>query len=238
MLGVILHQTLNLIIMKKIALKFGLFSMVALGLVSCKNEEKELADKRIAALESYVDSLKAVTSADLESNWDQIATDFDRKTTEANDALAKLNEDVKAKSQEQINAASTKYNEVKASVVASMETKKVAASPKQMLRDRFFGAGKIGDDMSFAWVNKDNILNVYETFFQAYKDNKGDFSREDYDEVKLMYEALDSRKNTVEKEGLSSEDNGKIAAIKLKFAPMFKINRISAKAEETAEAKK
>lgn len=224
--------------MKKIALKFGVFSMVALGLVSCKNEEKEMADKRISSLESYVDSLKAVTASDLEANWDQIAMDFDRKTAEANESLAKLNEDVKAKSQEQINAASMKYNEVKASVVTSMETKKVASSPKQMLRDRLFGAGKIGDDMSFAWVNKDNILNVYETFFQAYKDNKENFTREDYDEVKLMYEALDSRKNTVEKEGLSSEDNGKIAGIKLKFAPMFKINRIGAKADETAEAKK
>jgi hypothetical protein len=224
--------------MKKIALKFGLFSMVALGLVSCKNEEKELADKRIASLESYVDSLKAVNAADLETNWDQIATDFDRKTAEANDALAKLNEDVKVKSQEQITLATSKYEEVKSSVVASMETKKVAANPKQMLRDRFFGAGKVGEDMSFAWVNKDNILNVYETFFQAYKDNKSNFSREDYDEVKLMYEALDSRKNTVEKEGLSSEDNGKIAGIKLKFAPMFKVNRIGAKAEETADAKK
>lgn len=224
--------------MKKIALKFGLFSMIALGLVSCKNEEKELADKRIASLESYVDSLKAVNAADLETNWDQIATDFDRKTAEANDALAKLNEDVKVKSQEQITLATSKYEEVKSSVVASMETKKVAANPKQMLRDRFFGAGKVGEDMSFAWVNKDNILNVYETFFQAYKDNKSNFSREDYDEVKLMYEALDSRKNTVEKEGLSSEDNGKIAGIKLKFAPMFKVNRIGAKAEETADAKK
>lgn len=212
--------------------------MVALGLVSCKNEEKELADKRIASLESYVDSLKAVNAADLETNWDQIATDFDRKTAEANDALAKLNEDVKVKSQEQITLATSKYEEVKSSVVASMETKKVAANPKQMLRDRFFGAGKVGEDMSFAWVNKDNILNVYETFFQAYKDNKSNFSREDYDEVKLMYEALDSRKNTVEKEGLSSEDNGKIAGIKLKFAPMFKVNRIGAKAEETADAKK
>ncbi len=223
--------------MKKIALKFGIFSMLALGLVSCKNEEKEMADKRIAALETYVDSLKTVAAADLETNWDAIAVEYDRKTAEANESLAKLGEDVKAKSQEQVNAASTKYNEVKTSVVASMEAKKVPANPNQMLRDRFFGAGKVGEDMNFAWVNKDNILNVYETFFQAYKDNKGDFSREDYDEVKLMYEALDSRKNTVEKEGLSSDDNGKIAGIKLKFAPMFKVNRIGAKARETAAAK-
>ena len=227
----------TIIIMKKIALKFGIFSMVALGLVSCKNEEKEMADKRISSLESYVDSLKAVSAADLETNWDQISIDYDRKTTEANDAVAKLNEDVKAVSQEKLNSASMKYNEVKATVTESMEAKKVVVNPNQMLRDRFFGAGKIGEDMNFSWVNKDNILNTYETFFQAYKDNKSNFSREDYDEVKLMYEALDSRKNTVEKEGLSSEDNGKIASIKFKFAPMFKINRIGAKARENEEAK-
>jgi hypothetical protein len=70
-----------------------------------------------------------------------------------------------------------------------------------------------------------------------YKANKGNFSREDYDEVKLIYEALDSRKNTVEKEGLSSSDNMKVASIKFKFAPMFKVNRIGAKARENEEAK-
>jgi hypothetical protein len=123
-----------------------------------------------------------------------------------------------------------------------METKKAATisakpNPSQLLRDRLFGAGKIGDDMSFAWVNKDNILKTYETFFQSYKDNKEDFSREDYDEIKLMYEALDSRKNTVEKEGLTSDDNSSIASIKLKFGPMFKLNRMGAKSRETAEAK-
>jgi hypothetical protein len=52
-----------------------------------------------------------------------------------------------------------------------------------------------------------------------------------------MYEALDSRKNTVEKEGLSSADNGDIASIKFKFAPMFKVNRIGAKSREMEEAK-
>ena len=44
--------------------------------------------------------------------------------------------------------------------------------------------------------------------------------REDWDEIKLLYEALDSRKNTVEKQGLTSKDNMKIAGLKLKFAPM------------------
>lgn len=220
--------------------KMGLFSMIVLGMTSCKNEEKEMADKRISELESYVDSLNAVSAEERAANWEQIASDFDTKSANANDALANLDESTKATSQEKIAASTLKYEELKASVVATPvvnTTTTGTPSANQLLRDRLFGAGKIGDDMSFAWVNKDNVLQVYETFFQSYKDNKGDFSREDYDEIKLMYEALDNRKNTVEKEGLSSEDNGKIASIKLKFGPMFKVNRIGAKSRETAEAK-
>ena len=224
--------------MKKGILKFGLFSMVLLGLVSCKNDEKELADKRISELESYVDSLKTVAAADMETNWDQIAADFDRKSTEANAALTNLDEETRNASQQKIDAARSSYDGFKVTLeTKAAETTAVATNPNQMLRDRFFGAGKVGEDMNFSWVNKDNILSVYDAFFQSYKDNKESFTREDYDEVKLMYEALDSRKNTVEKEGLSSEDNGKIASIKFKFGPMFKMNRMGAKSRETAEAK-
>ncbi len=225
--------------MNKNVLKFGLFSIILVGLGSCKNKESELADQRITELEQYVDSLKTVSDADREANWDKISEDFDRKSTEANDAVAILDENSRAASQERVTVTTTKYGEFK----ASMDAKATATAPttkpsqNQLLRDRLFGAGKIGDDVSFAWVNKDNILSVYETFFESYKNNKGDFSREDYDEIKLMYEALDARKNTVEKEGLSSSDNASISSIKMKFGPMFKVNRIGAKSREDSEAK-
>jgi PDZ domain-containing secreted protein len=213
--------------------------MVLLGIVSCKNNEKELANQRITELETYVDSLKAANADELEANWDKIQMDFDRKNLEASDAITNLDNETKTSSQEKINSSTTKYDELKVSVTAKAEVKKAAAKPSasQLLRDQLFGAGKIGEDISFAWVNKDNILKVYDTFFQSYKDNKGDFSREDYDEIKLMYEGLDNRKNTVEKEGLTTEDNNKIASIKFKFGPMFKANRIGAKSRETAEVK-
>lgn len=231
--------------MKKGVLKFVLFSMTLLGMVSCKDKEKELADKRISELESFVDSLKIVTAEDREANWDKIAENFEIKRANANEALTNLDESVKTTSQAKIDASNAKYDEYKTIVATKLATEPSAkdvatigkANPSQQLRDRLFGVGKIGNDMSFTWVNKDNILKVYDTFFQSYKDNKADFSREDYDEIKLMYEALDSRKNTVEKEGLSSEDNTKIAVIKVKLAPMFKVNRIGAKSRENQEAK-
>ncbi|HMK05888.1 MAG TPA: hypothetical protein VK476_00040, partial [Flavobacterium sp.] len=113
-----------------------------------------------------------------------------------------------------------------------------AANPKQTLRNALFGEGKIGDDMNFSWVNKDNIHNVYQQFVHTAEDNKDKYTREDWDEIKLMWEALDSRKNTVEKEGLSAEDNRKIAGLKIKFGPMLQVNRAGAKGDEMSDAKK
>jgi hypothetical protein len=91
--------------------------------------------------------------------------------------------------------------------------------------------------MNFAWVNAYNIHNVYQQFVSTVDDNKDKYSREDWDEIKLMYEALDSRKNTVENEGLSASDNRKIAGLKVKFAPMYTLNRMGAKSSEMKDAK-
>jgi len=79
-----------------------------------------------------------------------------------------------------------------------------------------------------------NRIWLFFLLFSAYKDSKSDYIREDYDEIKLMYEALDSRKNSAENEGSSSSDNTKIATIKFKFSPIFKVSRMGAKSIENA----
>ena len=225
--------------MKKNVIRAGVFCTLLLVLVSCRDEKKELAEKRIKELETYVDSLEKVNAIEKEKNWQLMAVEFDRKFLNADESAMELSEEAQTKSKLQIELAKAKFNTIKTNVYNEIDKKKAVVKPsmKQMLRNRFFGAGKIGEDMNFDWVNKNNILKTYENFFSSYKNNKSTFSREDYDEVKLMYEALDSRKNTVEKEGLTSADNTSIAIIKLKFATMFKINRMGAKASENDKAK-
>jgi hypothetical protein len=73
-------------------------------------------------------------------------------------------------------------------------------SPKQAMRNTLFEK-VVGDDMNFSWVNAAIFIQYTNNSF--IEDNKDKYSREDWDEIKLMYVALDSRKNTVEKkEGL------------------------------------
>ena len=158
---------------------------------------------------------------DLKTNWDSIENDHQRRKLVAENALLELEnrEELKGK----IIVSSDKYELYKASYLAQQPKK----STKSMVRTALFGSEDIGDDMAFSWVNKNNILRVYENFTTTVEKNKDVYSREDWDEIKLYYEALDTRKNTVENEGLSNSDNMKIASIKFKFAPMLKINRIS-----------
>ncbi|MBA0884032.1 hypothetical protein [Flavobacterium undicola] len=224
--------------MKSTNLLLGV-AVIALGFTSCKDEKEEQAEKTVDMYVVYADSLGNVAPADAGENWQGIEATYQVKSEAAEAALADLKD--KEKAQLRIDASRAKYEELKAKVDAEMAVKQAAATApvnsKQQLRDALFGQGKIGDDMDFSWVNKDNILSVYRQFIHTSENNKDKYSREDWDEIKLMYEALDSRKNTVEKEGLSSSDNREIAGLKFKFAPMLKVNRMGAKAGEMKRAK-
>ena len=219
--------------MKNIQLLSGI-ALIALSLTSCKDEKQEKAQKTIDAYVTYVDSVKNVKADDLKADWATVEAEYDRRAENAQLALADIKDNTAET--ERINASKTKYEEFKNEMTTVLAPP--APSPKQQLRNALFGEGKIGDDMSFSWVNAQNIHSVYQQFVHTVEDNKDSYSREDWDEIKVLYEALDNRKNTVEKEGLSSEDNRKIAGLKVKFAPMYTVNRMGAKSDENKEAKK
>lgn len=219
-------------------------AVIALAFTSCKKVDGDMDTKNVDAYVVYVDSLENVSEADAKANWEAIDASYQTRISDAEAALANMED--KEKAQERINASKAKYEALKAKMQADMNAASDAvtnaaattvATTKQALRNALFGQGKIGDDMNFSWVNKDNILGIYQNFVNTVDANKDTYTREDWDEIKMMYEALDSRKNTVEKEGLSSDDNRKIAGLKLKFAPMYTVNRMGAKSDEMDKAK-
>lgn len=206
---------------------------LALLLTSCKDEKKEKVELLVKNYTTYIDSISKVAVNDAASQWQQIENQAENKKMEVEAELSTL--DDKTEYEKIIETSSQKYNAFKESVSSEI-AKLEAAKTKYVVRNALFKQD-IANDMSFSWVNKDNILSVYDNFVTTVDKNKDSYSREDWDEIKLLYEALDNRKNTVEKEGLSGGDNLKIAGLKLKFAPMYKINRVGAKAEENKEAK-
>lgn len=215
--------------MKKRNLFLGV-ALIAMGFTSCNDKKATQAEESVAAYSNYVDSVGNIPADEARANWQAIDDSYQLKISNAEVALENLKD--KEEAQARINESKAKYQALEAEMIAAANV-----NSKQVLRNALFGEGQIGDDMNFDWVNKDNILAVYDQFVTVADANKDAYSREDWDEVKLLYEGLDSRKNTVEKEGLTSEDNGKIASLKVKFGPMLKFNRIGAKSDEMQEAK-
>lgn len=220
--------------MKSTNLVLGM-AIIALVFTSCKNEKEIQAKKSVETYVVYVDSIGSIDTEEAKKNWEAINASYQLKMSEAEMAVVNLNND--KLEQEKIDATKVKYQELKTRVDAEKVAGQAVSNPKQELRNALFGIGRIGDNMDFNWVNASNIHQVYQSFVHTAEDNKDKYTREDWDEIKLMYEALDSRKNTVEKEGLSKEDNRKISGLKIKFAPMLKVNRMGAKSEEMAKAK-
>lgn len=201
------------------------------ALLSCKNEKQTNAEKEVVAYETYVDSLNNIMITDLKTDWDSIENNHEKRKLAAENAIQEIED--RKELENKILVSNEKYELYKTSYLIQQPK----AVIKSTIRTALFGSSDIVDDMMFTWVNKDNILKVYDAFTSTVEKNKATYSREDWDEIKLLYEALDTRKNTVENEGLTGTDNMKIASIKFKFAPLLKINRISSKAEENEEAK-
>lgn len=219
--------------MKTLHLIFGLVA-IAFLLTACQDNQNNDAQDKVDRYSTYVDSVSKVTSKDIAMNWEAIESNYERNKNEANNAITYVEDN--SEMQESINSTTKRYESFKTKVERDAQANSKVNS-KENIRKVLIGENYDGDDMTFTWINKDNILGVYKNFVDTVDDNKDSYSREEWDEIKLLYEAIDTRKNTVENEGLTGEDNRKIAALKLKFAPMYTFHRMGAKSAENEAAK-
>lgn len=201
-------------------------AFISTSFISCKNKEQERARIAVEEYTKYVDSISKIADSEALANWESIQADLEKAKAKAEVSLEKASD--KKSLQSSVDKVSTKYDAYKNNLLIQKEKEK-AIRRKYEIRAALFGESYLANDMKFEWVNKKNILKVYEDFIETVQENKFSYSRDDWDEIKLLYEALDSRKNEVEKDGLSRSNNKKIALLKLKFGPMYTLYRLGAK---------
>lgn len=218
-------------IMSSITKLFLGITFTTLCLVSCKNEERENAEVAVEDYTKYVDSISKMATSEAIANWESIQADLEKAKAKAEISVKKVSN--KKALQSSLDQGSIQYSKYKNSIIAEKQKKE---SKKKQIQIALLGKS-VAKDMKFEWVNKDNILKVYQNFVATVKINKDAYSIEDWDEVKLLYEALDARKNIVEENGLTRSDYNKISLLKLKFGPMYRLNRLGAKSEEDLKAK-
>jgi hypothetical protein len=224
--------------MKKIKLITTAVIIIS-GFTACNSSEKEIARQDAESLTMYVDSVETAPRIYTEANWTSIDDGYRERADKTEKSADKLSSEEKT----DLEISKAKFAAMKADYEARLKEKDDAArlaaasDYRMVLRNSLFGEGKIGTDMKFEFVNANNILDVYKRFVNTVEENKNKYTREDWDEVKVLYEALDTRKNVVEKEGLKSADNLKIAGLKVKYATIKSTHRGVSKIAENAEAK-
>lgn len=201
------------------------------GMVACNKKDRS-AEQSVKDLDVYVDSIeKDHANYYTDANyWTNVEAGYEEKRQQVEARSAQLDEKQRAEYeqlQQEYAALKEKYNAERA------KTKDY----RVVLRNALFGEGVIGDDMSFSFMTAANAATIYETFVNTVSNNKDSYTREDWDEIKVLYEAMDTRKNEIEKE-LSAKDNRAIAGQKIRFAAIKAVNRPGAKAQENADAKK
>lgn len=225
--------------MKKI--NFLITAVIVGGVfTACSNQDTAMAKQDAENLTQYVDSVENAAKVYTEANWTEINNGYQARVGKAEMSADKLSSEEKANTE----ISKAKFAAMKADYESKLKEKdnaaKMAAASdyRVVLRNSLFGEGKIGSDMTFSFVNANNIYDVYKHFVETVDENKNKYSREDWDEIKVLYEALDTRKNVVEKDGIKPADNLKIAGLKVKFAAIKSTHRGVSKITENTEAKK
>lgn len=221
--------------MKKINLIISA-SLVIIGFTACENADSE-ANRDAKSFNLYVDSVKNLTPVYTTAYWTELDNGYQVRVTKSDKTMTTLDKS----EQEKIEKSKKEYAELKSSYeikIKEMEPKVVVTAPdfRQTLRNKLFGEGVVGSDMSFGFATASNLLSIYRNFVNTVAENKNNYSREDWDEIKVLYEALDTRKNTVEKE-LPKGDNNKIAGLKIKFSSIKATHRGGTKGAENKAAK-
>ena len=219
--------------MKTLKLIFALVA-VSFMFTACQDNHNSDAKVKVDMYGTYVDSVSKVAAKDIAMHWETVDNNYNKNKNEANNAITYIEENTEM--QESINTSTQKYEDFRKEVEREVQANSMANS-KQNIHQILIGKNYNGDDMSFTWIDKDNILGVYQNFVDTVNENKDSYTRAQWDSIKLLYEAIDTRKNTVENEGLTKEDNLKIAGLKLKFAPMYTFHRMGAKSDENQNAK-
>jgi hypothetical protein len=210
-------------------------SIMVAGFSACQPAETETS-ARANRLNVYVDSIQNLTPEYNVAYWTALDKGYQDRVVVLESEMDQLNEEERAK----LEASMAKYNDLKASYEENIRAAETAINNatdyRTGLRNKLFGEGVVGSDMGFGFVTADNILDVYTRFVNNVQDNKENYSREDWDEIKVLYEALDTRKNTVEKD-VANGVNTKIAGLKIKFAAIKATHRGGTKGAENQAAK-
>ncbi len=201
--------------MKK-GIVLSMIGSLLLSIVACGPNGK--TEKEVKNLRSYVDSV--------EQNRHQYYQDETYWNT-VEEHYASKQQEIDAQTKDLSIQAKADYEKIKADYAVLKEkniSEKLRENNRLALRNSLYNQEKIDNEARFLFMVPSNALNIYESFVTKVNHHKDEYSREDWDEIKVLYNAMNVRKNEIENQ-IGSRDNQKILNQKVKFLAIKALNR-------------
>lgn len=201
----------------------SMMGLLLLSIVACSGPNRE-TEKEVKLLRHYVDSVEQTQQDYYEDEMYWAAADqyYMAKQAELDLKMADLS-----------LQAQSDYKKLKAdyaALKAKYDTERAKRKAQMALFNSMYPNVKTGDDTRFLFMTPTNAAAMYETFVTTVDNNKEAYSREDWDEIKAFYVAMNTRKDTIEKT-ISKKDNQKITGQKIKFVAIKALNRPMSESE-------
>ncbi|MDF1675424.1 MAG: hypothetical protein P1U44_06865 [Vicingaceae bacterium] len=159
----------------------------------------------------------------MKENWEVIEKEYKEKVTVIDQKTDELESEIK----EEYEQLKKDYEELKIKYNAQMKEKDFDKNLQKL-----YGAVLTNEgDMDLSAVTVSNIVDVYSSFVESVDIHKDEYTREDWDEVDVLWDALNKRKNELE-DNLSNEERMKISEDKVKYGTFKALNKLPAKSEE------
>ncbi len=209
--------------------KLILSAIVAAGIFACNSSQPtEDFTLPVTNLNAWIDSVSNLGDLTAEQ-WAELEAQYAAASSTID--TSKLDETTKNKFMEATGRWTSFKDAYAAKLVASDTSAQANAGSSALVKD-IFGDVKMANADDYSFMTADNALVIYETFYNNAKTKKDQYSSDDWNLVKAMYEKMDAQKNIVEKQGLKTADNLKIAKLKIQFATLFNIGKGDAKISE------
>jgi outer membrane murein-binding lipoprotein Lpp len=209
--------------MKRIKITVAALLIGGIGfLSSCDSASTNNDSKNLEEFEAYVNEL----STETEANWEEVEREYIVKRNKVSDEVGQLSDESKKEFEE----LKDKYETMKADANSKMD--EMEANERAAKINEMYMIVQSNDrNMDLSNVTAENIKDVYANFVTYIDNNQDAMSNEDWKEAELIWDALNERKNVVEP-NLKSENNQEIAKTKVKYAALKVANKPGAKADE------
>ncbi|MBR9859177.1 hypothetical protein GYB22_00200 [bacterium] len=202
--------------MKTQKLKLILTGLILVFLAACAGEKDDSQDN--TKLEEFITKLETKWDTDegktwLKENWEEMQDEYQllSEELEPNWDETQLDE---------------RWNAIKESVAEYKDDVKDITLMKAV----YTTIGMSSVDATMEMVTKENVAQIYKAFVDEVKENKDEYSKEDWIEIESLWERLKTRSDEL-KPMDDAETVAKIAAQKSRYIAIKAVNRPTAETE-------